>query len=169
MAISSPSQSNLDVFQAGHVRIVSLNGLSGNTTIDELKPRTSFDNEDMFSRLGYSLDLLDVNGDSTDDLILSQPWVHVRPSDNRTADAGRLFVFMGGKDFPRDNVDRPVDRSSVCFEASDLHALFGSVYTSVSPSFHGVSSNQKDLFASSPFSSQVAEQAGVVTLIVLPL
>jgi len=167
IVLAAPSSEVLDIgLQGGKAYFLEASKLSGNFTIDQLRHKTTFLSDEDFARLGYDILLEDINGDLIDDFVISQPWKRTTPSDNRTADAGRLFGYFGGNGFPKDEVFEPLKKSDFCFEAKDLHALFGSVMSTVS-GFRQRNQVGKDLLISSPLSSRFSQQAGLVTLIVL--
>jgi len=145
LAVSMPTEEFLvEKDQAGKVAVFKLNALRQNSTVDDLDPVASFTNNFPFSRLGWKVKFGDLNGDSLDDLVLTQPWKD-NPFDGAES-SGNVFVFKGGRSFPNGKVTNPEGSCSVCFGASKTHALFGS-NVHMLPKFN---STRMDLLVSAP-------------------
>jgi len=164
LALSLPTRKIDSKNQAGLVLLLDIQNLQGSIKINETKPITSFFSDDDFSRLGYRVRYNDFNGDSVDDLFLSQPY---KSSVLQTLDGGRNFVFLGGKQFPVGDVKHLLFGATVCIESRFHYTLLGSEVEALDFSKSGT---KKDLLLSSPTSSDFgAEQAGSVSLILSPV
>jgi len=168
LAASIPTRSVADPQdQAGVVRLLMVDSsLAGDHTIDDFTPVVDFVSDEPYSRLGYELMFNDFNGDSIDDLVLSQPWKNTAESGQEQS--GRVLVYLGGSHFQKGKVIDLSGSSSLCLQATSLYSLFGSRVRSLN--YLSLGENfRPDLLVSSPTTSSLgAQQAGSVTLFLSP-
>lgn len=114
-----------EMMQAGEVVLLDVERDlmdRGNVSIDQLRPRTTFQSEQSYARFGQFLTIGDLNGDGTDDLVVAEPHFAA----DAGADAGAVFAWTGGPHFPTGTVaPAPANSAALCVRSERPFALYG--------------------------------------------
>jgi len=146
--------------QAGSIYLFRINSsLKGEIRIDQMNPLTVFQGSEEFARLGWEIGFSDLNNDSIADLWATEPFRH---TENGGADAGALYVWLGGKNFPTGIQEDCRASSNICIYSSLLKGLFGRAASSLD--FNG--DGFKDMLIGAPRDNFMNSNAGSVTLLI---
>jgi len=118
---AASSRTAAKIAQAGEVRMLAMEELTGDLLFDETMPAAVFRGLEAFARFGRRLGVVDFNMDGVDDLWLAAPYRETTAG----FEAGAAYLFFGGEAFPEDREDITPDaaRWSIHYEAP--RALFG--------------------------------------------
>jgi hypothetical protein len=144
--------------QAGSVVLFSVDNLQGNYSLNQLKLYTEFDSKEEFSRLGWRV-LFAKNSKGTSDLVVSEPWKDrgIWPNEG---DAGALYLFKGGSNFPTGLVKDPRASADLCMLSSTGKSLYGKSMCLLD--FNG--DGKVDLLVGGPRDRTVNDNSGGVSL-----
>jgi len=110
--------------QAGSVVLFSLDKLAeGNYNLSQLPLYTQFNSNEEFSRLGFTVQFVK-NAKGTSDLLLTEPWKDNGPWP-ADGDAGALYLYRGGNNFPAGVVTDPRSSADLCVLSSAGKSLYG--------------------------------------------
>lgn len=110
--------------QAGSIVLFSISNLSGNHSLKDIKLHAHIYSDEEFSRLGWKVKFSKNRGTELSHLIVSEPWRDRSrwPSDG---DAGAVYIWKGGKEFPSGTIRDVKSSANVCILSSTGKALYG--------------------------------------------
>ncbi len=161
LAIGSPVDTPNATAQTGSVTLVSVDGLSGDASLDSLSSVTRIDGDSTFARLGARLAFVDVNGDGGDELWVSEP---MRKDGLANWEAGAAYLFAGGASFPTGSIVAGPSTALWSLRDTALRGVFGS--TLAFPDFDGDGS--PDFAIASRRSFAAENEGGMVRVVLAP-
>jgi len=161
LAIGAPVETPNATLQTGSVSLVSIDGLSGDSSLGSLPVVTRIDGDTSYARLGERLGFVDVNGDGADELWVTEP---ARPSGLSAWEAGAAYLFAGGASFPTGSVTASGTTALWSMRDTAARGMFGSALAF--PDFDGDGS--PDFAIASRRSFAAENEAGMVRVVMAP-
>jgi hypothetical protein len=155
LAVSSISKNVSTPFVrpgAGSVCLFIIDNLRGNLSISQIEKKVIFEGDRSFANFGKVIHFDDVNKDGKDEFFISEP-LRDGPRGNHV---GRVYMLMGGTNFPTGVVKNVSLVAKRVFESKTIGGRFGSSFET------GIVDNKNVIVIGSPFDSSRSYFGGKV-------
>lgn len=160
LALSRPTRTVGDRYQAGSVLLVPLESLYGEMSTETVPVRAEISGEVPFARLGWQAERSYLNNDGIDDLWVSEPWRDT----NAGVEAGAAHLWLGGPSFPAERVSVSAGPQFWGGGGGVPGSLLGAALSPADVNGDG----SEDAILSAPRLSSLARYGGAVYVLVTP-